>query len=140
MNLPVTNSENDFQPTKTDTLPMFLGRTGCSLRAPLGPEMGFKRGGGEKGVRDSAARRLRSGIFSLRSGRRWLSAGARYLLGRTRWEKHGRRPPACVSPWGRPAENSPSALRSFPSFQFVAGKMNANAISPLIVKINKSNA
>lgn len=62
----------------------------------------------------AAVRRLKSGIFSLLSGLRPLTAEARYLLGKTRRKKPGKRPSASISPPGRRQEKSAAGVHSFP--------------------------
>lgn len=63
----------------------------------------------------AAVRRLQSGIFSLLSGLRSLTAEAHhYLLGKTRRKKPGKRPSASISPPGRRQEKTDTGVHSFP--------------------------
>lgn len=64
----------------------------------------------------AAVRRLQSGIFSLLSGLRSLTAEAHYLLGKTRRKNPGKRPSASISPSGRRQENQPLVFIHFLSF------------------------
>lgn len=45
----------------------------------------------------TAVKRLQSGIFSVLSGLRCLTAEAHYLLGKRQWKKHGKRPSVGIS-------------------------------------------
>lgn len=80
---------------KTNTLSIFMGRVGVSVKNLDRSRDGLKR----------VVKRLQSGIFSVLLELHWLTAEAHYLLGKTHWKKHGRRPPACISSSGWPDAN-----------------------------------
>lgn len=101
-NLPVTNSENYPTRMKPAHCPCF-----CE-----GWSVGGKPQSSQRWVK-KAVKRLQSGIFSLLLELHWLTAQAYYLLGKTHWKKHGRRPSVCISPSGRPGENEIPDVHSF---------------------------